>query len=405
MGYMVSNKQRESGFLTEEEFNRCRNDLSGILIAPFDPNKARGIGYNLALSELVYSITRNKMLTIIRGNKETYVKLKPQETVLALSYEYVKTPSNIAGTFHSRVRLNAQGLGSTSTTLDPDWKGLLLLCFNNPTKKNIKLVLSTMDEGVEEKASVVTLVAGYTANALKMSDENYTLHLDNPAMRTDIWLELTEKPHRLINNNNYQKFKEIVSHIAKFKMVENTQTQQIKEVERYLLDLEIAIYADCDEKKIKRILLELKNMHDLEFSMKKQIKNLMIANDNTGCSTDITEQLEIVEVCRKNEYRQKLELARRECQYQILCEEIRQIHTYIRLQVPSIWEKGIISEFVHGFVKKNSVGILTSIIFVFVVVFGLVQTTKQWQEIVFMVIPTLVSVGINFIKGVLEKMQ
>ena len=40
--------------LVAKDIEECRNSLEGLIIAPYDPAKARGIGYNLSLSEMIY---------------------------------------------------------------------------------------------------------------------------------------------------------------------------------------------------------------------------------------------------------------------------------------------------------------------------------------------------------------
>ena len=46
--------------LTVQEIERCREQLSDLIIAPFDPAHAKGVGYNLSSSEMIYSITRSR---------------------------------------------------------------------------------------------------------------------------------------------------------------------------------------------------------------------------------------------------------------------------------------------------------------------------------------------------------
>ena len=44
------------GPLLAEDYRKARKEVSDIVIAPFDENKAKGVGYNLAASMLVYSV-------------------------------------------------------------------------------------------------------------------------------------------------------------------------------------------------------------------------------------------------------------------------------------------------------------------------------------------------------------
>ena len=136
---MNEHMNKFSTMLTEPDIIECRKKHQGILIAPFDAKKAKGIGYNISPSDLIYSIKKGGPQKIIDCEEGSYTYINPNDTVLILSYEYIQSDSKIAGTFHSRVRNSAKGLGNVSTTLDPGWKGMLLVAINNPTKKRVKL--------------------------------------------------------------------------------------------------------------------------------------------------------------------------------------------------------------------------------------------------------------------------
>lgn len=58
--------------LTSKEIIRCRKELRGLIIAPFDKSKAKGVGYNLSLSEMIYSISRKRLVPICREVQETF---------------------------------------------------------------------------------------------------------------------------------------------------------------------------------------------------------------------------------------------------------------------------------------------------------------------------------------------
>lgn len=120
------------------ELLACRRELRDILIAPFSESKCKGIGYNISPSELCYSVKKKYLLQVHRTDQETYVLIPPHDTVLILSYEYLQVSSGVAGCFLSRLRPVTQGLGNISTTLDPCWKGMLLLAINNPSSKKVK---------------------------------------------------------------------------------------------------------------------------------------------------------------------------------------------------------------------------------------------------------------------------
>ena len=124
-----------------------RNDIEQALadghlkIFPFDSKKLTGIGYNLSTTDFAFSINQGILLTLHEKTTENgimrYVIIPPNDTVLFFSQEYIEVDNTIAGTFHSKVSCVSQGLGHISTTLDPTWKGQLLLSVNNPTSRSI----------------------------------------------------------------------------------------------------------------------------------------------------------------------------------------------------------------------------------------------------------------------------
>ena len=133
---------------TVRELLVCRRELRDILIAPFSESKCKGIGYNISPSELCYSVKKKYLLQVHRTDQATYVLIPPHDTVLTLSYEYLQVSSGVAGCFLSRLRPVTQGLGNISTTLDPCWKGMLLLAINNPSSKKVKRLNDAVNNSV-----------------------------------------------------------------------------------------------------------------------------------------------------------------------------------------------------------------------------------------------------------------
>lgn len=50
--------ERKHVHLTSQDIETCRDELEDLIIAPYDSSRAKGTGYNLSLSEMIYSITR-----------------------------------------------------------------------------------------------------------------------------------------------------------------------------------------------------------------------------------------------------------------------------------------------------------------------------------------------------------
>lgn len=117
----------------------------GVEIYPFERSNLTGIGYNLSITDFAFSINEGNLLTVNErvtpGGTEHYVMVPPNDTVLLFSKEYIAVSNRIAGTFHSKVARVCQGFGHVSTTLDPTWRGQLIISVNNPTSGIIELSL------------------------------------------------------------------------------------------------------------------------------------------------------------------------------------------------------------------------------------------------------------------------
>ena len=150
--------QLSNGILTAQDLNTCRQELKDIIIAPFDSNKCKGIGYNLSPTEFCYSVRKKRLLKVHKTDNEVYVLIPPHDTVLTISNEYLKVSSELAGCFLSRVRPVTSGLGNISTTLDPGWNGMLLLPISNPSSKRVKLVIKTQNDDKLEPVAIVTML-------------------------------------------------------------------------------------------------------------------------------------------------------------------------------------------------------------------------------------------------------
>ena len=116
-----------------------------LKIFPFESKNLTGIGYNLSTTDFAFSINQGILLTIHHkitdDGVERYVTIPANDTALFFSKEYIEIDHTLAGTFHSKVFRVSEGLGHISTTLDPTWKGQLLISINNPTSKGIKFDL------------------------------------------------------------------------------------------------------------------------------------------------------------------------------------------------------------------------------------------------------------------------
>lgn len=148
-----------------------------IVIYPFSEDDLTPLGYNLNPSSFIVSLKANELIV----EKDGYYEIQPHDTVLVLTREAVWVSKKIAGTFHSKVGVVSAGFGHISTTLDPNWKGPLLISLNNPTDKVLKL---------NANKSFVTLIL-YKLKTPAKKDH------DNQSSRIDIMKNLTTE---ILNN-------------------------------------------------------------------------------------------------------------------------------------------------------------------------------------------------------------
>lgn len=171
-----------SGPLTDRDIKNAFY-TGEIYISPFSEKNLTPVGYNFGASELIISTKTGLPLKVVQDGKQKYVVVAPHDTVLVTTRECLFVGEQIMGTFHSRVRNVSQGFGHISTTLDPMWKGALLIALNNPSGKKKKLILYDNNEPI----SFVTLV-------FYRFREPAVVRSFRPPNRTDILEEYLQKP-------------------------------------------------------------------------------------------------------------------------------------------------------------------------------------------------------------------
>lgn len=356
------------GKLSSEDIKNCRKELRDIVIAPFNAEHAKGVGYNFSLSEMIYSTRKKRLTTIHHSNDSTYFYIAPHDTVLALSYEYLKISKNISGDFHSRVRHSAQGLGNISTTLDPGWTGMLLFSLNNPTKKRIKITLATSRNGQIETNPVITLATFRTK--CDHTKSNVDLGLDNPPMRTDIWNETSQKPYRFLGYKKYEEFQKLVKYLLENVYKPSEKVSWVDNLSEDLNNLKIAIQADKSNKKIHAMLIKIASYKNLPKEVCEKVNSLTEELSKTNKTTNI------YICCSDEKYLQKIDLLDKEIQYQKLCDQVSQIHVEIDKHVPHRWKNMFLANLGHFF-RKNAFVILATIISATLLVYGFVKPSDS----------------------------
>lgn len=396
------NNEINSGILTSNDIYKCRQELKDIIIAPFDRQKCKGIGYNLSPTEFCYSIRKKRLLQVHKSDKEVYVLIPPNDTVLTVSNEYLKVSNELAGCFLSRLRPVTCGMGNISTTLDPGWKGMLLLPISNPSSKKVKLVIKSLNEDKLEPIAIVTMLLWRTNScvALKHKDETFTFKLDNPPMRTDIWDSLASGPPRFLNAKR-KLFKKILEEMKGYERPVSAESY-ISQIETLLVSLEQLInHSQISVNEISDNLISLYhllNEREMPTEIIEKIKSLLSDNDVTNldsyndfnrCLHEIVNRL-AKESSYKNVFAGKIQTLRNECMYQELCEQVNGIHGIIEKRVKRRWTKGNIAQFWWHYIKPHIGGIISTIILMLILFSGIVSTSIDFiYKVMIGLVPSL----------------
>jgi len=170
--------------LSDQDIKKLLNN--NIVIFPFDEKDLTPIGYNLNPSDFVYSLQKRDLA---QEMNEYYI-IEPHDTVLILTKEAVWVSKKYAGTFHSKVGIVSDGFSHISTTLDPNWKGPLLISLNNPTNLELKLY---------KNKSFITLIF-YEMKTRSLKDH------DNLPSRTDILKKISTEVLSQEVTDNQKRF-------------------------------------------------------------------------------------------------------------------------------------------------------------------------------------------------------
>lgn len=138
--------EKVSGQLSNIDIiNECGKEDS-LQIRPFIPSHLKSASYDITPSIIAMSSKLGMLETVYREPTfpfRHYILVSPKDSILAVSNEYVRLPSHIAGYVVSRVSKVVEGFGHISTSIDPGWCGALLIALSNPSNKTIKVYVGT----------------------------------------------------------------------------------------------------------------------------------------------------------------------------------------------------------------------------------------------------------------------
>jgi len=109
-----------------------------LLISPFEEKCLTPVGYDLRIGANYASRNYGKYATL-KENEEIHIK--SGDTILVKTLERIEMPADltISGLISSKVSIVTKGITHISTTVDPDWKGNLLITISNVSNETVTL--------------------------------------------------------------------------------------------------------------------------------------------------------------------------------------------------------------------------------------------------------------------------
>ena len=147
--YKKIKKEFRFGQLSELDIRRELHTVGGIQIYSAKKGELNIHRASIDITPTIVALSsRYGMLQTVYVKKSQYINsyyiyVKPRDTVLIVSNEYIHIPNYIAGYVTSRVTNVAKGFGHICTTIDPNWRGGLLIGLSNPSNRTIKIEVGT----------------------------------------------------------------------------------------------------------------------------------------------------------------------------------------------------------------------------------------------------------------------
>ena len=143
-------------------------------------SRYKAASYDLTPTAVAMSVKRGVLETVYKDKtreytESYYIYVRPKDSVLIVTNEFISVPRNVAAQISSRVTNVAAGFGHISTTVDPGWKGALLIALSNPTNKPLRI-----NVGIDNRPNPLATI---TFNYLCKESDEYT---DHQSMRTDL---------------------------------------------------------------------------------------------------------------------------------------------------------------------------------------------------------------------------
>ncbi len=131
---LLTDTDLRSMICSEQEWT----DKNKIHIYPFLESNLTPVGYDLSVGDSYASASKPGRIDIKQGDGVT---IKPGDTVLITTLEKIGMPQNrtVSALVLSKVSKVSKGLSHISTTIDPDWKGELLVAIHNHSRISVSI--------------------------------------------------------------------------------------------------------------------------------------------------------------------------------------------------------------------------------------------------------------------------
>lgn len=272
---------------------------------------------------------------------------------------------------------------------------MLPFSLNNPTKKKIKVVLSARDdEGIIKPSPIITLVAWKVSENREKNDA-LLLRLDNPPMRSDIWSELTSKSVRFFRNRQHIQFCKLVETLTAFRFTPSERIQWTNQLSQLLVELRVAIEVNQCEKDARAVLIRIRSFRKealpIIYNANIVPKVLQEDLDKLSQSLNVNESENFMNEVRNEKYIEIIELTEREIQYQLLCDQVHQMHKEIQKQVPEAWHKSKLAH-IRKILYDNIVLFIATVISVIFLIISWRFESSLYIGIVMAILPFVLSV-------------
>lgn len=146
----------------------------GLKIVPFSETCQKAASYDITPSIIAMSVKIGMLEKVYREphyNKDKYyILVHPKDTVLIVSNEYLIVPSDIAGYISSRVSKLVDGFGHISTTIDPNWRGAVLIALSNPSNQPLKVYVGSTRDATGKPNQLATVSFHYLETSCATTD-------------------------------------------------------------------------------------------------------------------------------------------------------------------------------------------------------------------------------------------